>query len=74
MVGQVDPSTISTASDWAQFGLAGLVIFALFGLVVWVVKLNSHERKEWRESIEASNQRLIEAINEMKLLLHQNAK
>ena len=50
----MDPVTVSAATGsatvWAEYaGPLGLVIFALFVLVVWLVRVQRDERKEWRE-------------------------
>lgn len=37
-------------SIWSEFGLAGMVIFALFGFIWFLVKTHSSERKEWLEA------------------------
>lgn len=38
---------IDHVDSWAQFGLAGLVIAALFMLICFLVKEHREERKEW---------------------------
>lgn len=38
---------IENIADWAKFGLEGLVIAALFGFVVYVVKEHRSEREAW---------------------------
>lgn len=57
-------------SDWAQFGLAGVVIAALFWLVVSYGKrqdvqeaAHRDERREWRESEERRTEKLEAALN-----------
>lgn len=47
MLAQVQ--TPEAISQWAEFGLAGLVIFALFGVLVFLFRSHKEERKEWRE-------------------------
>lgn len=34
---------------WAEHGLAGLVILALFLMLAFLLKLHAGERKEWRQ-------------------------
>lgn len=38
-------------SPWAQFGLPGIVIGALFGVLVFFIRQHYHERREYREDI-----------------------
>lgn len=33
--------------EWAEYGLAGLVIFTLFGLLVMIIKWHREDRREW---------------------------
>ena len=61
---------------WAQAGIAGLVLFGMFLLVVLVMWLGSRERqsirdehkeerKEWRHSAESNSDKLEAAINKL---------
>jgi len=57
--------------DWAEFGLAGLVIFALFCLTFFLLKNHKSERSEWasdarsREDVRVSqNERFIRVQEE----------
>jgi type VI protein secretion system component VasK len=34
-------------APWTEYGLAGLVIAALFGLVIFLLKGHKEERREW---------------------------
>lgn len=58
---------IGSAGDWKEFGLAGLVIFALMTIVIGVVvtgvktvagQISDHrnERKEWADRMDAREQ------------------
>jgi len=38
---------IGELTPWEKHGLPGLVIFALFGLVFWVMKNHRGERRQW---------------------------
>lgn len=62
------------AVTWAEFGLAGLVIMALFILLGWTIYLSNkerdrtsathkEERTEWRESSERQVEKLGNAID-----------
>ncbi len=69
-------ANIGNPEIWSQFGLAGLVIFALFGLVVLLVYKNmdaiksqasehKSERREWRESNGRQADRFENAVNNL---------
>lgn len=69
----MDPSSIS---KWAEFGLAGLVIFALFVALFFIVKwLISHidkqaeahreERKEWRDQTTAVSDKINASVDQL---------
>lgn len=64
------------AATWAEYGLAGLVILALFLLVFWLVHANgkeraetrdahSSERKEWHASSAQQAERLEKAFEKV---------
>lgn len=38
-------------TKWSEYGLAGLVIFALFGLVVFLLRQHKDERTEWKNQV-----------------------
>ena len=38
-------------SPWAQFGLGGVVIASLFGVLAFFIRQHYAERKEWREDL-----------------------
>lgn len=44
---------LAETTSWQEFGLAGLVIGALFSLVVYMFKMHSTERTEWRKDHKA---------------------
>lgn len=54
----MDPTTAAQAAnaasewDWAQFGISGLVIGALFIGVWQLLKLHREERQEWRSDLQ----------------------
>lgn len=53
LIGQLEsPVPIGDSKNWAEFGLAGLVIFALMLFIVFMYKNHREERKEWREEAE----------------------
>jgi hypothetical protein len=61
-------------SSWAEYGLAGLVIFALFMLVLFVMKQHHSERGQWREDVKHiangskdALDRLTDAIRDKKI-------
>jgi len=69
-------SVLGDPALWGQFGLPGLVIFALFlgGLIFigWVVryvntltKMHSAERKEWRQEMREDRKESTDAANKM---------
>ncbi len=47
----MEAAAAESLSSWAEFGLVGLVIFALFGVLVFLFKSHSEERREWRTEI-----------------------
>ena len=62
--------------QWSQFGLAGLVIFALFTTLFVIVRwLIAHidkqavehrsERAEWRSSSEKTNENITRTVDEL---------
>jgi len=52
MLSQV-PVSPEAANSLVEYGIAGTVILILFGIVIFLLKDNRTERKEWRlESIE----------------------
>ncbi len=40
---------ILPTQGWADFGLAGLVIAALFGFLIFMLRSHTTERKEWKD-------------------------
>jgi len=54
---------LTNLTPWQQFGLAGLVIGALFCLVGWLIHANSKERKETRDDHREERKEWIEASN-----------
>jgi hypothetical protein len=42
-----DSMPIGSIDNWAQFGLGGVVIFALFVFLIYVVRLHKDERASW---------------------------
>jgi len=55
---------IDTVDSWSQFGLPGLVIFALFAFIYFLIKEHKAERKEWivayREQSQLVDDRQVE--------------
>lgn len=69
---------INNPGAWAQFGLAGVVIFALFLLLRYLITQHREERKEWREDIFkareadlAQSNRVVDALNGLQHVIHQ---
>ncbi len=66
----VDASTTVEAAksaNWAEFGLAGLVILALFGVIFYLLDEHKSERKEWKSDltkIANSNNSAIEKLTD----------
>lgn len=67
---------ITDPTLWAQFGLEGLVIFALFALAAWMVKLNINainkqsdehraERKDWKDANNLQLDRFENSIRDL---------
>ena len=59
-------------SLWEKYGLPGLVIAALLGLIVYVMRSQKDERSEWRRDmkealsgLEKSNNALAKAVHEL---------
>lgn len=59
---QAAPTSI-TGMDWAEFGLAGLVIGALFFVLVMLYRSHREERKEWRDEASQREERGTSAID-----------
>lgn len=66
---------IEQADKWADFGLSGLVIFALFCFVYFIVSQHSNERKEihdqhsaerreWLIAFKTQSENMIEVAKE----------
>lgn len=51
--------------DWSQFGLAGLVIAALFWMQIADKKSHKEERKEWRDAITPRLDRIEKAMDDL---------
>ena len=56
---------IETSGDWAQFGIAGLVIFALFASLWKMLGEHRAERNEWRQSAEKREEKTERALTEL---------
>lgn len=48
---QAQGVTDMALSPWTQFGLPGIVIGALFGVLIFFIRQHYNERKEYREDI-----------------------
>lgn len=73
---------MTDVEPWKEFGLAGLVIFALFCtlfvIVRWLItytdnlsKAHREERKEWRESNEKSNDKFETVAKELTTAIRE---
>jgi hypothetical protein len=61
-----DPtSSILPIMDWAQFGLAGLVIAALFAVLVFMYRSHQSERSEWRKEAQEMHAEQTSAIKSL---------
>jgi len=59
------PTEAARATDagtWAEFGLAGLVIFALFGLILWLLRSQSMERKDCQKQTREERQAWLTTV------------
>lgn len=64
----IDASTTIEASktaNWAEFGLAGLVILALFGVIFYLMNEHKGERKEWKQDIGKMSENQVSAISKL---------
>ncbi|MEO1530279.1 MAG: hypothetical protein AAFX06_33220 [Planctomycetota bacterium] len=79
LIGQTD------VSPWAQFGLAGLVIAALFGVLGLIVKwavghitsqatTHREERAEWRASDERRQTEFCDALKDANCAFAETVK
>lgn len=57
--------------SWAQFGLAGLVIMALFLYLIAKDKSHKDERSEWRSDVCKQNRDLLECKKETNQILRE---
>lgn len=58
-------------SLWSQFGLAGIVIGAMFWLILTVLKSHKEERCEWRRDIHEQNKDMIDCKRETNMVLRE---
>lgn len=70
IIGQT-PNNAADFSSWAQFGLAGLVIATLFGLLLFLFKSHQSERTEWRNELRDMHTRGTSAVDGLKEVTHQ---
>ena len=72
-------------NPWAQFGLAGIVIGALFGLVILMYrshrdertdwqKEHQAEREEWRQDAKANAKEVKEVVSGLTSLIQERGK
>lgn len=66
IIGQADVINetikVSENKNWAEFGLAGLVIAALFGVIFYILSEHKSERKEWRTESKDMGEKTVSAI------------
>ena len=58
-------------TPWAEHGLAGLVIFALFGLVFFVLRGHKVERREW--TVDARDRETTRVVQNESFIKVQSA-
>ena len=58
--------SVADPKVWAEFGIAGLVILALFVFVFYILKMHRDERGEWRQDSKQSNEKVIVALDSLK--------
>lgn len=67
---------MNEVSPWAEYGLVGLVLFALFSLLVWVVRgIVAHldtaearhrdERREWKREADTREEKLRFVVDKL---------
>lgn len=61
-----DAAKIIEPSVWAEYGLGGLVILALFVFLFWISRQHRDERKEWRQDAERRDDKLTSALGDLK--------
>jgi uncharacterized membrane protein len=71
--GQIEQAA-QTYQWWAQFGLGGLVIGAMFGVLWYIVKMHREERKEWRDDIEKFVARSEESDKQVSRVVEELTK
>ncbi|WP_427501365.1 hypothetical protein ACQE3E_06590 [Methylomonas sp. MED-D] len=55
---------IEHADKWADFGLGGMVIAALFGFIWFLVREHRAERREWLDAFKIQSQQMIDVARE----------
>ena len=58
-------------TEWARFGLSGLVILALLVLVGWMLNAQKLERELWKETLDNNNKAIIEATTKLCTLFER---
>lgn len=48
-------------APWAEYGVAGLVIFAMFGVLIWLLRSHSSERKDLHKECRDERREMMEA-------------
>ena len=57
---------IANPSVWAEYGgFAGLVVLALFAMIVFLMRQHGQERSEWRAEFQTSRTEIIESNRRM---------
>jgi len=81
----VNDVAVTNASEWAQFGLGGLVIAALFAFIVYVVREHRSERelliaqingqsREWKDFYSHSVQVMDDRQQETNAVIRELTK
>ncbi len=56
---------------WSQFGLAGVVIAAMFWLLMHILNMHKDERKEWHDNVARLNEEMIGCKRETNVVLRE---
>lgn len=66
-----EPTSPIPVMDWAQFGLAGVVIAALFAFLIFLFRSHQQERTEWRQDIRKMFDDSTHAVNNLEKVTNE---